>query len=341
MKFGLIYDFRNPAQWRRPWVEFYERMLGLAVESETLGYDHVWLTEHHFVDDGYLPSIVPVAAAIAARTKRIRIGSDIMILPFQDPVRIAEDLAVVDILSGGRFDLGVGQGYRAEEFRAIGMERRERHARTRESVELIQKLWTEADVRFEGRYFRVDGVTISPRPVQQPHIPIWIGARTEKAMLRAARAGHHLTTTLGPDLSQLWRRALTECGRKPEDANMMGLTPAFVAPTSDEAWAAVQDHLHYQMKLYADWLGEANDAEGDQHVWDYERAEDVRKSEFGQSLPIGTAEEVSAKLETIVAQTAPTHMALLMHFPGADPERTSRSMRLFAERVMPEFRGRP
>jgi probable F420-dependent oxidoreductase len=339
MKFGLIYDFRNPARWRRPWVEFYERMLGLAVESEALGYDHVWLTEHHFVDDGYLPSIVPVAAAIAARTKRIRIGSDIMILPFQDPVRIAEDLAVVDILSGGRFDLGVGQGYRAEEFRAIGMDRRERHARTRESVELIQRLWTEEDVRFDGRYFRVDGVTISPRPVQRPHIPIWIGARTEKAMRRAARAGHHLTTTLGPDLSQLWRRALVECGRTPEDAHMMGLTPAFVAPTSDEAWAAVQDHLHYQMKLYADWLGEANDAEGDQHVWDFERAEDVRKSELGQALPIGTPEEVRAKLATIVAQTAPTHMALLMHFPGADPELTSRSMRLFAERVMPALRG--
>jgi alkanesulfonate monooxygenase SsuD/methylene tetrahydromethanopterin reductase-like flavin-dependent oxidoreductase (luciferase family) len=128
MKFGLIYDFRNPAPWRRPWVELYARMLDQIVEAEELGFDHVWLTEHHFVDDGYLPSIVPVAGAIAARTKRIRIGSDIMILPFQDPVRIAEDLAVVDILSGGRFDLGVGQGYRAEEFRAIGMDRRERRS---------------------------------------------------------------------------------------------------------------------------------------------------------------------------------------------------------------------
>ena len=151
MKFGLIFDFRNPAQWRRPWAEFYARTLDLAVEAEARGYDHVWLTEHHFVDDGYLPSIVPVAAAIAARTTRIRIGSDIMILPFQDPVRIAEDLAVVDILSGGRFDLGVGAGYRAEEFRAIGMSARERHARTRESVELIQRLWTEDHVTFKGR----------------------------------------------------------------------------------------------------------------------------------------------------------------------------------------------
>jgi len=338
MKFGLIYDFRNPARWRRPWVEFYARMLDQVVEAEALGYDHVWLTEHHFVDDGYLPSIVPVAGAIAARTKRIRIGSDIMILPFQDPVRIAEDLAVVDILSGGRFDLGVGQGYRAEEFRAIRMDRRERHARTRESVELIQRLWTEDDVTFAGRYYRVDGVTISPRPVQQPHIPIWIGARTEKAMQRAARNGHHLTTTLGPDLSQLWRRALEQCGRDPAAAHMMGLTPAFVARTSDEAWRAVQDHLHYQMKLYADWLGEANDAEGDQHVWDYERAEDVRKSEFGQGLPIGTPEEVTEKLRALTAQTRPTHMALLMQFPGADPDAGSQSLRLFAEQVMPHFR---
>jgi len=111
LKIGLMQDFRNPHEWRRPNPELYRAILDQIVRAEELGYDNVWLTEHHFAEDGYNPSLLPTAAAIAARTHRIRIGTFVLLLPFQHPIRVAEDATCVDIWSNGRFDLGVGQGY--------------------------------------------------------------------------------------------------------------------------------------------------------------------------------------------------------------------------------------
>src|SRR6185437_14604277 len=140
LKIGLMQDFRNPREWRRPNPELYRAILDQIVRAEELGYDNIWLTEHHFAEDGYNPSLMPTAAAIATRTQRIRIGTFVLLLPFQHPVRIAEDATCVDIWSNGRFDLGVGQGYSHKEFNALCMKREERSARFAEGVELIRKL---------------------------------------------------------------------------------------------------------------------------------------------------------------------------------------------------------
>jgi alkanesulfonate monooxygenase SsuD/methylene tetrahydromethanopterin reductase-like flavin-dependent oxidoreductase (luciferase family) len=108
IRFGLWYDFRNPKQWRQPFDRLYGEILDQIAWGENNGFDDVWLSEHHFIEDGYLPSMLPAAAAIAARTKRIRIPLGVLLMPFHNPVRLAEDIAVVDAISGGRFELGVG-----------------------------------------------------------------------------------------------------------------------------------------------------------------------------------------------------------------------------------------
>ena len=118
IRFGLWYDFRNPEPWRQPADRLYREILDQIAWGENNGFDDVWLSEHHFIDDGYLPSILPVAAAIAARTNRIRIASGVLLMPFHNPVRLAEDIATVDVISGGRFELGVGIGFKREEFTA-------------------------------------------------------------------------------------------------------------------------------------------------------------------------------------------------------------------------------
>src|SRR5579862_15337 len=133
LEFGLLWPFRNPDFARVPWDELYRTHLDLIVESEVLGYDEAWLTEHHFVDDGYLPSLFPVGGAIAGRTSRIRIGTYLVLLPMHNPVEIAESAAVLDQLSGGRFDLGVGMGYRRAEFESQGLSLRGRGRRMEES----------------------------------------------------------------------------------------------------------------------------------------------------------------------------------------------------------------
>jgi len=138
MRFGLLYDFRNPTQWRLPFQELYARTIEQIVYADQLGYDSIWISEHHFVEDGYCPSVLAMAAHVAAKTSRVRIGTSVLLLPFHDPLRVAEDANTVDILSGGRLDLGVGLGYRAEEFAAFGVPRRQRPSRFEENLAILR-----------------------------------------------------------------------------------------------------------------------------------------------------------------------------------------------------------
>ena len=215
MRFGFMEDFRNPVRWRRPWPDFYRQVIDQIARGEELGFDHVWLTEHHFTEDGYNPSIMTTAAAVAMRTSRIRIGSFIIILPFQHPVLLAEEVANVDILSNGRFDLGVGQGYAHYEFDTFRMSRSERGMRTREGIRLIERLFKEDSVTFDGRYTQVKDAFLNPKPVQQPCPPIWVGARGPKAITRAAEMGYHLMATIGPDPAPLYLETLARAGAIP------------------------------------------------------------------------------------------------------------------------------
>src|SRR5688500_12889307 len=142
--------------------------------AEAVGFDSVWLGEHH--DHSLLyPSPLLGLAAIASRTRRIGLGTAVLLLPLHHPLTVAEEGAMVDVLSGGRLILGVGAGYAPEEFAAFGVSIRERGSRMDEAAALIQRLWTEEKVTHEGRHYRIGGATVTPRPVQRPRPPIWFG----------------------------------------------------------------------------------------------------------------------------------------------------------------------
>ena len=215
MKFGLWYDLRNPVGAGRRLPDLYRDTLDHIVLAEQLGYDDIWLSEHHFTDDGYLPSLLPFAAAIAARTTRVTIGTNIILMPFHHPIRLAEDCAVVDNLSDGRFLFGPAVGYRVEEFAAYGVERRHRGSITEEAVEIMIKCWTEDEFSYHGRHFDFDNIRCTPKPVQQPHIPIWFGAMKGAAMHRAARLGTGLLGG-GPARYAAYIAALKEVGKDHE-----------------------------------------------------------------------------------------------------------------------------
>ncbi|MBI2962294.1 MAG: LLM class flavin-dependent oxidoreductase [Deltaproteobacteria bacterium] len=338
MKFGFMEDFRNPLPWRRPSADLYRAILEQIVRGEQLGYDNVWLTEHHFTADGYNPSLLPTAAAVAARTERIRIGTFVLLLPFQHPVRVAEDATCVDILSGGRFDLGVGQGYAHQEFEALCMPREERSARLAEGVDLVQRLWREERVTFDGRFTKVRDLSLSPRPVQQPHPPLWIGARTAQATRRAARLGCHLMATLGPDPAPAYVATLRQCGRNPDDFSIAQLRMVYVARSEDQAWEDTQEHIFSMMQYYGEILAEANDAPGDDQMWTIERPQDIRSSGFGRAVMIGTPDQVAEKLERFRRDYLCTHFIMSTQLPGMDPRKATRSLELFAREVLPGFR---
>jgi alkanesulfonate monooxygenase SsuD/methylene tetrahydromethanopterin reductase-like flavin-dependent oxidoreductase (luciferase family) len=252
-------------------------------------------------------------------------------------VRTAEDATCVDILSNGRFDLGVGQGYSYKEFHSFCMPREERSARLAEGVKLVQRLWNEENVTFEGKFTQVKDMTLSPKPVQNP-MPMWIGARAEKATRRVARNGCHLMATLGPDPAPWYIDELKKQGRNPADFNIAQLRLVYTAKTEDEAWADVAPHLHSMMEFYGHILAEANDAPGDKDVWTFKHHNEIRNSSFGRAAMVGTPDQVARKLEQFQKEFQCTHFIMLTQLPGLDPKRATQAFELFAKEVRPHFK---
>ena len=193
MRFGLMADFRNPPDGSRAARDVYHEIIDHLVWSESLGFGDAHFLEHHFTDDDYLPSPMIAATAVAARTKTMRVSTSIATLPFNDPVRLAEDAAVLDVISDGRLDLGVGLGSRPEGFAGYGIDKKTRGARADEALQIIRNLWAGETVNFHGQHFAIEGAKLSPRPVQQPGPPIWIGGTSPAALRWAAALGDGYT----------------------------------------------------------------------------------------------------------------------------------------------------
>lgn len=341
MNFGLLMPFQNPSRWAQPYPDLYREHLEQIVLAEELGYDTIWLTEHHFDDDGWSPSLLPLAAGIATRTSRIRIGTFILILPFQNALRVAEDAATVDILSNGRLDLGVGKGYRVKEFRGFGIPREQREARMEEDVEVIHQAWTQKRFSFDGQFYHLAEVSLVPRPVQQPHPPIWIGARGKKAADRAARLGCHLMGTSEVEQQRFYDQALQRYGRNPQDFFIAQLRWTYLADSRDRAWDDVGEHLHYLFSTAFPLLKEAGDLRADRSMREPPNLQDLRKVDPtipGGAPIVGTVEDCIRAIERYQQETRVTHLALGMHLPGLAPAKIRQSMTRFAREVMPHFK---
>lgn len=329
MRFGLVYDFRNPLPWRKPWPEVYEGLLQQIAFAEELGFDSIWLTEHHFVEDGYTPSPVPLMAAIAARTRRVEIATDILILPLYHPVKLAEDIATIDILSNGRAMLGVGSGYRDEEFAAFGTSRRERASRMEEGVAVLKGCWADGPFSFEGRHYRLDNVDVIPKPVQRPHPPLWMAATAEPAARRAARFGCHLL----PQADRVggyeaWLDELPRHGRDPRDYRIGLIKSWFVTDQGrdDPLWATIRERERYRGQTYAPWIAAG---------YTRPRADSVP---IDQGYMVGSPAEVIAQIDEVTKSLPLTDIIGWATPPGMDPGAMNPRLERFAREVMPHFR---
>ncbi|MDB5107147.1 MAG: hypothetical protein JWM69_88 [Candidatus Binatus sp.] len=338
---GLLFPFRNPAAWRRPWPQYYSEQLAQIRKAEELRFDEAWLTEHHFAEDGYSPSILPIAAAIAATTTRIRIGTYLVLLPLHNAVRIAEDGATVDVISNGRFDLGVGQGYGPSEFAGYGVDRKTRAGRLEEGIEVIRGAWTQPEFSYSGRHYNVRNITIMPPVVQAPHPPLWIGAGAPKAIQRAGRMGCHFMGLGNPGAQQIYDEALRKAGHEPKDFSAAQLHWTYVADTTDQAWAEAQDHYHSMLTQYGRWIVEANEMPGASQFANLPEPSKLRtaKGMMFNAL-FGSPDEVAARLNESFRNVRTTHLVLGMHLPGLAPERSTRSMELFAREVAPQLKAK-
>ena len=345
LSFGLFFPFRNPPEWRMPWAEFYESQMRLAKVAEDLGYDEIWLSEHHFCEDGWSPSLFPIAGSLAQRTSTIRIGTFVLLLPLgKHPIQVVEDATTVDILSGGRFDLGMGLGYRVPEYKGFGISRGERAQRMNEALEIIHRAWNEETFSFSGKHFNVEDATLMPRPVQEPHPPIWVAAMSKVAAARAARFGCHVAGTGGENLQQYFDEALTKEGKDPNDFGVSQLRLFYVAPTRDQAWDEAQYHAHYMMEAYDKWLKEAADVKWFQETMSVstmpspEKLRDDKDLSFFEApLVIGTPDDAIAEIERYQQSSRVTHLVMWMQLAGMEPKKAEACMKLFAEEVIPHF----
>ncbi|MFC8525925.1 LLM class flavin-dependent oxidoreductase [Nocardia sp. NPDC057227] len=244
MKIGLLFDLRNPARWHRPWADHYARALDFCEEADIRGVDGVWFTEHHLFDDGYLPQPLTFAAAAAARTSRVRIGTAVVLPALRPPAQIAEEAAVVDLISGGRLELGLGAGYRVPEYRLYEADFERRFARTGANIAEIRRLW------------ETGGVT--PGPVQQP-VPLWGGFYGPRGARLAGRLGIGLLH-ISHEMFEHYRAGLVEAGHDPGIARVSDLLPVLLADDPDSAWHRIAPHLAHQVNSYRQLSVEGTDA---------------------------------------------------------------------------------
>lgn len=344
MDFGMLLTFSNPnGDLSTP--RLVDSQISQAVLAEELGYDHVWIAGHHGTTM-YFPCHFTILAAVAARTTRIRIGTYIVVLPINEPLNLAEQAATLDVLSGGRFDLGVGAGNFIDDFESHGVSRRERGQRMEEGLTIIQGLWTQERFSFEGKYYKLPPFSLVPRPIQK-NPPLWVAATAEKAFDRAARFGCHLAGT-GTGFDYYEERLRTH-GFDPKNFYKGILQFVYVAETRQQAWKeaapAVLCWLEYYKKQFdahddmaffraqtggyfgADPLPKVDDLEG------------MQKLHFlGSPFVIGDPDDAAGWMDK-AKQAGVTHTAMSMQFGGMDPQLSEKSLRVFAKEVIPRFRG--
>jgi alkanesulfonate monooxygenase SsuD/methylene tetrahydromethanopterin reductase-like flavin-dependent oxidoreductase (luciferase family) len=331
--YGLITCQRYPGDPRTD-ADLYREALDLATEAERLGFDSVWTSEHHFADDAYAPSLLPLSAAIAARTRWIEIGTGLLLAPLHHPVRLAEDAAVVDLISQGRFILGLGLGWLDWESEAFGVGSGERVRLTERAIRVCREAWGDGLVEEVG-------ASVEPKPARPGGPPIWIGAHAEAATRRAARiadgwiAGEPTTEELAERVAWL-RDETARVGCSFDDLEIAGYWPTFVWEGGD-AWEVVRPYHHYQEWKYDDSV----EAKGRLGPVPSPPALDA-ETEAAIRAPMicGTPEAVIEQIATLADVAGPRfHFVGRLYYPGMDLEVMRESTRLFAERVVPALRG--
>jgi alkanesulfonate monooxygenase SsuD/methylene tetrahydromethanopterin reductase-like flavin-dependent oxidoreductase (luciferase family) len=327
LTFGYLYDFRNPMQWRRPWQDLYAEILDIVAWSETAGFQGAWVPEHHLAEDGYMPSPLIALTAIATRTRRLKLGPAIALAPLYHPVRFAEDCAVLDILSGGRLEVGLAIGYRQREYATFGVDFTKRGRLFDEWLQVVTRLWAGEEFDFEGAFFRFRGAKIVPGPLQE-RIPLYIGSFTEKSMRRVAQYGDGFIGNA--DLCDLYAAKLREQGKHQASARVRSTDLFFVvARDPEKAEAELAPYFHHVNNTYGDWFNEDKGVEGLTRM----SLEDFKASGL---LQVKTPEAAIAALKAKQARMPLEHVMMMMP-PGLPSAKFVEYAETFATEVIPAF----
>jgi alkanesulfonate monooxygenase SsuD/methylene tetrahydromethanopterin reductase-like flavin-dependent oxidoreductase (luciferase family) len=325
LTFGYLYDFRNPPQWRRPTEELYADILDFIAWTETAGFDAAWLPEHHGADDDYIPSPLIALAAIAARTKTLKIGTAIALAPLYHPLRFAEDCAVLDILCRGRLELALAIGYRRKETAAFGVDFSTRGRRFDAFLDAVRRLWAGETVSVRNAFFDLENATVTPRPTRR--IPLYIGGFADKALDRVAKYGDGYFGNA--EVCDLLAEKLRAAGKNPAEARIRLLDLFLaVAHDPDAAWEELAPYFLYVNNAYSVWQVEAGTSEL--------RAMTLDEFRASRMLKILTPGQAIDKFRALQASTGLEHF-MLMAPAGANLGMFRKYADVFAREVIPAF----
>jgi alkanesulfonate monooxygenase SsuD/methylene tetrahydromethanopterin reductase-like flavin-dependent oxidoreductase (luciferase family) len=327
---------------------FMRQLLDLLASAEPLGFDNIWLNEHHFTSwGGMLPAPSMALAALSQRTQRIRLGTSIAVLGLHHPIDIAEQMAMLDLMSGGRVEFGVGRGSVVYDYEVFGLPYDQAQARTLEALEVIEKAWTGEHFSHAGQFFQIPNVKVWPRPEQQPHPPIWVScASGPESFEWTARHGYHLLT-IGfvkpvPDfaaLTRVYRDAWADAGQAPGGFQIGTLYHAVICehgPTAREL----------ALGAITRFLGQLRETEAlTSQPLPGRRAGVLDATEIARlidnsRLVAGNPDEVADMLAYLQSEVGFTQVDLMFQFGGLSFETARESMELFSAEVMPRLRAR-
>lgn len=342
MRFGVAFGMVTPPHSGQTWRAAVHDLIRDARRVEELGYDSLHVVEHHFQPDGYNPSPLMTLAAVAPLTERLRLWTNILLVPLYNPVKLAEDVAVLDNISDGRVTLGVAPGYVVEEFAGMMVPYKERFRRFEEAIDLMQLAWSSESFAFEGEFFRAPETTLTPRPIQRPHPPIAYGVSGPRLLQRAAKRGVVLTGSPRHTVPELrehysaYESGLAEHGHVVADRPVM--REVFLAETQEAAEALAApavDHLFTELYGQKSATGErilrSDDGKPieDKHQVSFET--------FKDRYIIGTPDLAHARLEELRDAIGVTEVICWTHLPGVRGDDAMKSIELFAREVMPAW----
>jgi alkanesulfonate monooxygenase SsuD/methylene tetrahydromethanopterin reductase-like flavin-dependent oxidoreductase (luciferase family) len=326
-----------------PFDVYFRQVLEQVQLAEELGFDCFWFTEHHFVlYGGPVPNPALIMSAAAARTSKIHLGSAISILPLHHPVQIAEDYAMVDVVSGGRLEFGMGMGNGATDFLVYGVPREESRERFDEALQIIEAAWTKDSFKHEGKFWNLPEASMYPKPIQSPHPPFWVAGTSEASLHAAGQRGFNIMTVAHPFPPErmvpavgAWRRGLVEGGHDPASH----VCKLHVRVWVDEDGARAKEIAERAIRRYDESQAQAHIgtmASGQvrpDYNWELMR-------EQGRNI-YGTPEECIRGIEAVRKNYDFDVFSATFNFGAIPHEETKKAMRLFAKEVMPAFADEP
>lgn len=350
MKFGMLHLLENPVG--KTEHQVVHEQMDILRAAEDLGFDSVWPAEHHFSEYGYCVSTALMLAALVPVTRRIRLGSGIVILPFHNPIRVAEEFALLDLMSDGRVDFGVGRGYQPHEFRGYGID--QTHSRTmfQESLEIILQAWTRDAVEFVGQHYQVRGVPVRPKPLQKPHPPVWMAALSPESFLQAGHRGFNLLCApvfgfggrSGVENLAAYREALRASGHDPESKEIAALVMVYVADSGEQAARDFADPVIWYYRTFAKYIAPPP---GQPPVKTYEPYVGVRdmaaqvtweQLQMSGAVVCGSPQECVERIRQLHDMFGFTTLLCWTRLGGLDHRKVIRSMELMQRHVMPALR---